>query len=100
MNSVPQRKPNRIVRPGSGVPITEFGRRLKKARTEKHMTVRTLATLIGQADSQITGYENRGVYPRFSQLMALCAALDVGMEWLCEGELGDAYEQVDGVRAQ
>ncbi len=74
---------------------TPFGDRLKKTRTEKGMGIHELAAACDLPVCRITGYENRGVKPRFDSLMKLCAVLDCSLEWLCEVELGQAYKEID-----
>ena len=74
---------------------TPFGDRVKQSRMEKGMTAADLAAVMGVGASQITGIENRGIKPSFSNLLALAAALDVELDWLCEHDLKGAQRAID-----
>jgi transcriptional regulator with XRE-family HTH domain len=66
-------------KPGSGV----MGQRIKQRRLELGMALQDFCEAVGTHASQVTGYENRGVYPQVPTLMAMAKVLGVSVDWLC-----------------
>lgn len=60
----------------------EFGMRLKNERIRRKMGVAVFSGLVGVAQSQITGMENRGCYPRMDTAIAIARVLDCSLDWL------------------
>lgn len=59
-----------------------FGIRLKAERMRRQMSIRELSSVIGICDSQITAWENRGVFPTLHMAAALATALDCSIDFL------------------
>ncbi len=55
--------------------IKIFSERLKKARLEKKLTQRELATRVGLSDKSISIYENGKAYPPISNLLMISKEL-------------------------
>ncbi len=62
---------------------TRLGDRLKHERKRQGRTVQAFANDVGISASQITAYENRGVYPTHQSLLAIAVALGCSLDWLC-----------------
>lgn len=62
--------------------LTDFGKRLKKARTDKGMTQQELAEAINTSKSMISGYENGKNDPARSVLINLSKQLGVSINYL------------------
>lgn len=61
---------------------TPFGARLKAERLRRGFQVQRFADLVGCAPSQITGAENRGIFPSFRTLIAIAQVLECSIDWL------------------
>ncbi len=53
-----------------------FSERLKKARMDKGLTQRELATRVGLSDKSISIYENGKAYPPISNLLMIAKELE------------------------
>lgn len=62
--------------------LSDFGKRLKKARTDKGMTQQELAESINTSKSMISGYENGKNDPARSVLINLSKQLEVSINYL------------------
>jgi len=63
----------------------EFGKRLKMAREEKHLSTRKLAELSGMRQPTIVKYEKGKHFPFHPQIQRLAEALDVPISRLTKG---------------
>jgi transcriptional regulator with XRE-family HTH domain len=61
---------------------TPFGDRLKKERIRRGFKVQEFADRVGIDVSQVTGIENRGVYPRFDTFVAMAVLLECSLDYL------------------
>ena len=61
----------------------DFGLTLKKYRTIRKMTLKSLSTRIGVAESTISRYESNEIFPQVETLRSLSAALGVSLDELC-----------------
>lgn len=67
--------------------MDSFGSRLKKARTDKKITQRELATLIDVSYTSISEWENGHHKPDIDTLEVMCQVLNVQPSWLlCSDE--------------
>lgn len=64
-------------------PKGTFGKSLAAIRIERNMPLRILSEITGIHVCQLTGYENRGVHPKYECLIALADALEVDLDTLC-----------------
>jgi ribosome-binding protein aMBF1 (putative translation factor) len=72
-------KPMSIV----AVPAYPFGARLKQARLERGLSLKDFCERVGVQTSRVTGYENRGMLPRYDHLLRMARELDCSLDWLC-----------------
>ena len=77
--------------------MTDFGRRLKQARKEKHMTQKELAKLLGLEQSAISNYEKNFRTPPMQSILDIAEALKVTVSYLL-GETLEANRQEFGNR--
>ncbi|MBQ8004076.1 MAG: helix-turn-helix transcriptional regulator [Oscillospiraceae bacterium] len=64
----------------------DFGVTLKKYRTAKKMTQKTLAIKVNISESMISRYEKNEVFPPLETLRALSGVLGVSLDELCGTE--------------
>lgn len=64
----------------------DFGLMLKKYRTARKMTLKSLSSKIGVAESTISRYESNEIFPQFDTLRTLAAVLNVSIDELCGTE--------------
>lgn len=62
---------------------TPFGDRLKKERIRRGFKIWEFSSLVGCAESQVTGAENRGVMPRLDTVIAMAQVLECSIDYLC-----------------
>lgn len=61
-----------------------FGERLKRARLQRKIAVRTLAERAGVAYRQIYRYESNDALPNMEAAIALARTLGCSLDWLCD----------------
>lgn len=71
----------------------DFGKRLALKRTEKGLTQKQLATLIGSTKTTIQRYEADEL-PKGDYLLSLSEVLKCSIDWLLKGEPGEDAAQI------
>jgi transcriptional regulator with XRE-family HTH domain len=66
--------------------LRDFGSRLRQIRSERNLTQRQLAQLVGCETMLISGYERGMGLPKLDTLVALAEALQVGLDYLALGQ--------------
>lgn len=67
--------------------MESFGKRLRKVRKSKELTIEKLSELCESSESVIRNYEKSRCMPSCYMLIRLCNALQVEPSYLLEGEL-------------
>lgn len=62
--------------------MTDFGRHVRKLRTDRALTIRDLAARSGMASSTISKVENALMSPTYDNILRLAAGLDINVEML------------------
>jgi len=68
---------NAINTPAQQAPIKEFGKRLKKARTDKKLSARALADIADMDFGNISEIENGKINPSLTTVILLAEALQI-----------------------
>ena len=72
--------------------LREFGTRLRELRTERGLTQRQLAELVGCETMLISGYERGIGLPKLDTLVALAGALELSLDFLVFGKASPGGE--------
>ncbi|MCC3375569.1 helix-turn-helix transcriptional regulator [Cohnella sp. REN36] len=76
-----------------------FGKRLKQARHEKHLTQNEVAGALGLDFTTISKYENNKSQPDNEILRELAGMYEVSIDWLLTGELKEQPDEApNGLR--
>lgn len=76
-----------------------FTDRLKKSITERGLTQRMLATLIGTTEQSVSRWANGNRTPNADMLYRMCKALDVSADYLL-GLSNEKVNNMDSVKAE
>lgn len=68
-----------------------FAKRLKELRTEKKISMKTLAQAINTSDGAISNWENEINEPKISYLVKLAVYFNVSCDYLVGLEDGEQY---------
>lgn len=77
----------------------EFNEKLKKIRTEKGLSQKKLADMIGVSQTAVYSWEKGNMLPKFEQMQRIAAALDVTLDELDSESskriLKDFFEEIN-----